>query len=87
MLFRFNLCEPGEDDLFDDEGVDLPTLGAARTMALVAARDILAGEVRDGDPVCLRRTIVIIDKTGTIVLTVPFAHAITLTSASAFNVT
>jgi hypothetical protein len=45
--FYFDLCN-GNGFTEDEEGQDLPDVGAARAQAISGARDIMAGEVKQG---------------------------------------
>lgn len=80
-LFRFNLSECGT--LFaDEEGREALDVDAARAIALTAARDIMAAEVKEGR-LCLSCRIDISDERGNVVATVPFSEAVTITGRSA----
>jgi len=75
MLLLMNLVEP-ELEVFDEEGVDLPDLQTARKVALCAAQDILAADLRAGLPLFLDRHIDITNASGKTLLTVEFSDAI-----------
>jgi hypothetical protein len=62
----------------DDEGTLLPDLETAKREAIEGARDLVAGRVRDGEPLDLSWAFEIADDTGRTVLVVPFSEAISL---------
>ena len=76
-LFRFNLNECGVR-YDDEEGIDVADLGAARTVAIRSARDVMCGEIADGH-LCLGCSIEIVAPDGQIVDVVPFRDAVTVT--------
>jgi hypothetical protein len=45
--FYFHL-RAGDELMPDEEGIDLPDLSAARSEAIEAARELLAGAIKDG---------------------------------------
>ena len=59
----------------DEEGAVLPNLAAARLNALVAARDLIAEQVRHGY-IVLSHWIDVTDEQGDAVLTIAFRDAI-----------
>jgi hypothetical protein len=61
----------------DEEGTDFRDLDAARAKAIASVRSILSDEVMRGK-VDLRGRIEITDARGEIVLTVPYAEAVTV---------
>lgn len=65
------------DDIIarDEEGVELPSLAAARLRAIRGARDIIAEQVRHGHLV-LSHWIDVVDEHGEKVLTLPFREAV-----------
>ena len=65
------------DELLDPEGVELADMEAVRKNAMVAARDILAGDLRNG-VVDLRYRIDAENETGQIVYTLAFKHAFSI---------
>lgn len=67
----------GTDEVLDPEGVELPDLDAARSKALTAARDVLAGDVRHG-LIDLRYRIDAEDEAGRLVYSLPFKHAFSI---------
>jgi hypothetical protein len=72
-LFFFHVY----DDIIshDDEGVDLPSLAAARLQAISGARDICAEQVRHGH-LELSHWIDVVDESGAKVLTLTFREAV-----------
>ena len=62
----------------DEEGAERDSISDARDDALRAARDIMRAEVSEGR-LCLSCKIEVKDAAGTVVLTVPFREAITVT--------
>ena len=62
------------DELLDPEGVDLVDLEAVRKNVMAAARDIMAGDLRNG-VVDLRYRIDAEDEVGEVVYTLAFRHA------------
>jgi len=65
------------DELLDSEGVELVDLEAVRQNVMTAARDILAGDLRNG-VVDLRYRIDAENEVGAIVYTLPFKHAFSI---------
>lgn len=72
-VFYFNLY----DDVvaIDDEGRELTDVGAARTEAIAAARELICEQVREGR-LNLRHTIQVEDEDRRPVLTLPFSAAL-----------
>ena len=64
----------GSDELLDNEGMELLDLDAVRLKVLTAARDIIAGDLRNGI-IDLRFRIEAENEGGEIVYTLPFRHA------------
>ena len=62
----------------DEDGMELANDGAAHAEAIKAARDVMAGEVKEGR-LCLGCCIVITDYAGTEVGRVPFREALIVT--------
>ena len=62
------------DELLDPEGVDLVDLESVRKNVMAAARDIMAGDLRNG-VVDLRYRIDAEDEVGEVVYTLAFRHA------------
>lgn len=74
MRYRMNLVEHAELCL-DEEGVELPNLSAARDYAIMAAREIIASDIRDG-VLALDVAIQITDGTGQALMLVQFDDAV-----------
>ena len=66
-------------DADDSEGYDLPSLDDARTRAINGIRDVLREELLKG-VLDLRGRIDIENSSGTVLMTVPFAEAVTIKS-------
>jgi hypothetical protein len=64
----------GADELLDSEGIELLDLEAVRKNVMAAARDILAGDLRNG-VVDLRYRIDAEDALGEVVYSLAFRHA------------
>ena len=79
MARYFMHLRDGTDELLDPEGCDYPTLEALRRATLFTARDLIAGDVRDGR-LDLRFRIDVHDEAGTIVYSIPFKHALNIIS-------
>ena len=74
--YFFNFYECGK--LFPaDESVELPDMAAVHDLALAAARDLMAAEIRKGE-LCLSCRIEVLDKDQRPVLLLPFKEAVTL---------
>jgi len=67
----------GVDELLDGEGIELRDMEAVRRMAMLAARDVLAGDLRNG-LVDFRYRIDAENEAGAIVYTLPFRHAFSI---------
>lgn len=65
------------DELIDPEGVELVDLEAVRKNVMVAARDLLSGDLKNG-VVDLRYRIDAEDDKGAIVYTLAFKHAFSI---------
>lgn len=76
MLYRFNLLSDGLP-LFDEEGIELPSLETACFRAMRIAREII-GEEAKGGRIPLRWSIEIADDAGAVVTTTPFADVVTI---------
>lgn len=77
MLLRFHLVEPSAS-IFDEEGLELPDIDAARDVALKAARDIMAADLKATGKIDLAHRIDVTDVSGTVLLSVPFADVVTI---------
>jgi hypothetical protein len=72
----FHLHECGET-ITDDEGAEVEGLAEAQVRALREARSIMSGEVAAGR-LCLSCHISVEDAQGTVLLTIPFREALTI---------
>ena len=70
------------DELLDPEGIELVDLEAVRKNVMAAARDILAGDLRNGI-VDLRYRIDAEDEVGEVVYTLAFKHAFSIVPEAA----
>jgi hypothetical protein len=68
------------DEVLDPEGIELPT-EAVPGAALIAARDCMAGDVKDGQ-LDLRYRIDVHDDSGELVHSLPFPDAVEIVPAS-----
>jgi hypothetical protein len=71
----------GSNFVEDEEGSDLPGDEAARAAAIAAARDVMAGDLRDGR-LDLTSFIEVENEAGELLFTISFADAVRLTTAS-----
>ncbi|HEX8400111.1 MAG TPA: hypothetical protein VF628_00240 [Allosphingosinicella sp.] len=76
MRYFFHLRESGTY-VADEEGLDLPSLKAARLAATASARCVIAGDAMAGK-VPLRAMIEVDDETGARVLDLPFRDAVVI---------
>jgi hypothetical protein len=67
----------GTEQLLDPEGLEFASLDAARKATLVAARDLMTGDIRDG-VIDFRFRIDVEDEAGEIIYTLPFKHAVNI---------
>lgn len=77
MARYFMHLRDGTNELLDPEGREFPTLEALRNEVLYTARDLLAGDVRNG-LVDFRFRIDVHDEAGEIVYSLPFKHALSI---------
>jgi len=75
-LFYFHVCH-ANGFTEDKDGLDLPSVPAARAKAINGLRDLLAGELRSGT-LNLASFIEIEDEHRQMVMTVPFSEAVTI---------
>jgi hypothetical protein len=76
--FYFHICN-GHGFVEDEEGVDLPDEAAARRNAVEAARDVMAGDLREGR-LDLTSFIEVEDDAHRLLFTLTFAEAVTVNS-------
>jgi hypothetical protein len=67
----------GTDELLDPDGQEFASLEALRTAVLFCARDLMAGDIRNGT-IDLRYRIDAEDEQGTLVYSLPFKHALSI---------
>jgi hypothetical protein len=67
----------GTEQLLDPEGLEYPSVEALRKAVLVAARDLMTGDIRVG-VLDFRFRIDAEDESGTIVYSLPFKHAVSI---------
>ncbi|MEA3040042.1 MAG: hypothetical protein QOE79_2555 [Sphingomonadales bacterium] len=72
--FYFHICN-GHGFIEDEEGVDLPDEPAARRNAVEAARDVMAGDLREGR-LDLTSFIEVEDEAHRLLFTLTFAEAV-----------
>lgn len=67
----------GSEELLDPEGCELDSLEALRKSVLVTARDLMAGDMRQG-VLDFRFRIDAEDADGVVVYSLPFKHAVSI---------
>jgi len=67
----------GTEQILDPEGLEYPSVEALRKAVLVAARDLMTGDIREG-VLDFRFRIDAEDESGTIIYSLPFKHAINI---------
>jgi hypothetical protein len=77
---QFHLNVFNDIDAVDEEGIDRANLEAAKSEAIVGARDMIANLIRYGKPVHRTHRIEITDKSGNLLHTVRFGDVIDLRS-------
>jgi len=82
MARYFMHLRDGTDELLDPEGVDLDSIEAVRKNVMTAARDVLAGDLRNG-VVDLRYRIDAENEGGEIVYSLAFRHAFSIVPEAA----
>ena len=75
-LFYFHVCN-GNGFTEDEDGLDLPSVPAARAVAINALRDLLAGELRSGT-LNMASFIEVEDESRQAVMTVSFSDAVAI---------
>jgi hypothetical protein len=71
----------GTEELLDPEGIEYETLDALRKAVLVAARDLMCGDLVAG-VLDFRFRIDAEDKDGVVVYSLPFQHAVNIIPAA-----
>ena len=76
--YFLHLRYPASEDGFarDDEGDELPDLGALRQHVVDTARDLMTGTRLKAIPDWLRCSFEVTDEAGAVVLTLPFSEAV-----------
>ena len=67
----------GTEQILDPEGLEFANVEALRKAVLVAARDLMTGDIREG-VIDFRFRIDAEDEAGVIIYTLPFKHAINI---------
>jgi hypothetical protein len=67
----------GTEQILDPEGLEFPSVDAVRKATLIAARDLMTGDIRTG-VIDFRFRIDVEDEAGEIIYTLPFKHAINI---------
>ena len=67
----------GTEQILDPEGLEFANVEALRKAVLVAARDLMTGDIRDG-VLDFRFRIDAEDESGAIVYSLPFKHAVNI---------
>ncbi|MEO5611888.1 MAG: hypothetical protein ABIT68_03840 [Sphingomicrobium sp.] len=67
----------GTEQILDPEGLEYPSVEALRRAVLIAARDLMTGDIRDG-VLDFRFRIDAEDEDGVIIYSLPFKHAINI---------
>lgn len=80
-VYHFHLWD-GEQLIEDLEGVACVSLEAARKRAIDGARDVLAGDVRNGR-IDFNQRLELVDGDGRLCLTIPFSEAVEVVSPAA----
>ena len=77
MARYFMHLRDGTEQILDPEGLEFATIEAVRKAALVSARDLMTGDIREG-VIDLRFRIDVETEDGDIVYTLPFKHAVNI---------
>lgn len=77
MTFYYLHLRDHVDEIIDPDGVELASLEAVKTRALVEARGIIAADA-DSGIIDLRYRIDVEDAAGQIVFSLPFKHAVSI---------
>lgn len=75
---RFYLNLFNDQDLRDEEGAEMPDLGAAKVKAIASVRALMAEHVTLGRPIYLSHRIEITDEYDKVLATIPFGEAVTI---------
>ena len=77
MARYFLHLRDGTEQILDPEGLEFPSVDAVRKATLIAARDLMTGDIRTG-VIDFRFRIDVEDEAGEIIYTLPFKHAINI---------
>lgn len=77
MARYFLHLRDGTEQILDPEGLEYDSIEAVRKAVLVAARDLMTGDIRDG-VLDFRFRIDVEDEKGEIIYTLPFKHAVSI---------
>ena len=77
MARYFMHLRDGTEQILDPEGLEFPSVDAVRKATLIAARDLMTGDIRTG-VIDFRFRIDVEDEAGEIIYTLPFKHAINI---------
>jgi hypothetical protein len=67
----------GTEQLLDPEGLEYASVDAVRKAVLIAARDLMTGDIREG-VIDFRFRIDVEDEAGEIIYSLPFKHAVNI---------
>ena len=77
MARYFMHLRDGTEQLLDPEGLEYASLDAVRKAVLIAARDLMMGDIREG-VIDFRFRIDVEDEAGEIIYSLPFKHAVNI---------
>ena len=77
MARYFMHLRDGTEQILDPEGLEFASVDAVRKATLIAARDLMTGDIRAG-VIDFRFRIDVEDEAGEIIYTLPFKHAINI---------
>ena len=77
MARYFMHLRDGTEQLLDPEGLEYASVDAVRKAVLIAARDLMTGDIREG-VIDFRFRIDVEDESGEIIYSLPFKHAVNI---------
>lgn len=77
MARYFMHLRDGTEQLLDPEGLEYASVDAVRKAVLIAARDLMTGDIREG-VIDFRFRIDVEDEGGEIIYSLPFKHAVNI---------
>lgn len=77
MARYFMHLRDGTEQILDPEGLEFPSVEALRKAVLVAARDLMTGDIREG-VIDLRFRIDVETENGEMIYSLPFKHAVNI---------